>query len=136
LGKTLELRLGEAGLFWRAFLDAHLEVEPRRLAGHRVGVGIASRAGLPRAGLPVADDVVEQEAAAGFSGVVLQSPRSPALADRIPGPHCVRIHPVDQPDLSLDAAVDAFDPDPVVIDKSETGGCLSMHEEAVLAGDL
>src|SRR5688572_16615505 len=98
LCKPLELRLGETGRFRRAFLDAHLEVEPSRLAGHWIGVGIA-----PGASLLVADDVIEQEASAGFAGVILQPPRAPSFADRIPGPHSVRIDAVDQLDLPLDA---------------------------------
>src|SRR5690606_4453956 len=95
LPETLELRLGEAGLSRRAFLDADLEIEPGRLSRHRIGVGIAIRAG----GKPVSDDVVEQEAAAGFAGVVLQAPRAPPLADRVPGPDRLPVDAVDQPDL-------------------------------------
>ena len=55
--------LAEARLLGRAFLDTHLEVEPRRLAGHGVRVRIAVTAMV---GQQFVDQMIEEEAAGGL----------------------------------------------------------------------
>ncbi len=120
------------GVFRRALLDAHL-------AGRTTPPWPVTGSELPYDSAPtllgqqLADDVVEQEAAAGFAGVVLQIPSAPALADGVPGPHRLRVHAVDQPDLSLHAAVDAARSTTQSSSaRPSVGRGLPVHEQAVL----
>ena len=91
-GKHRELRLRRLRRL-RPFgrFHANLQVVPCRLSGHRIGIGIAVA--------PVAlwqqfvDQMVEQKPLSGFGRPGVQVPRSGPLADGIPGPYRVAVHP-------------------------------------------
>ena len=77
-------------------LDAHLEVVPGRLPGHRIGVGVAMAVRLRRQ--QFGDDVVEQEAAAWTSGASAARFQAPARL-----PMAFQVHTVSglTPSISL-----------------------------------
>src|SRR5574340_1261219 len=81
--QRVELR-PRTGLARRGLPDFYAQVEPRRLAGHRVGVGDAALAGFFRQ--QFRNQVVEQEALGRLGSVLLQAPRALLLADSVPGP--------------------------------------------------
>ena len=111
--QRLEPRFRKTVLGLAALPHPHAQVEPGGLAGDRVGVGIALAVAGGRQ--EVANRVVQQEAPVGLGGIVLQAPRTVTLADRVPGPHGIRVDALHQPGLPPNAAVGALDPDPVVI---------------------
>ena len=80
-----ELRLGEAGFVGGAFVDAHAQVEPCRLAGDRIGVRMAAAAGVRRQDWsPMAWLSRKPRSDSGASSFSLQ--RAAPLADGVPGP--------------------------------------------------
>src|SRR5689334_14789283 len=107
-----ELRLADAR-FGFSFFDLHAQIVPSRLAGDRIGIGIAVAALAFRK--KIADQVIEQESFFGFRGVRGQSPGTRSLADRVPGPNRVGIDAIHELDLHLDAAVRGRDMNPVTV---------------------
>ena len=63
-------------------------------------------------------------------------PGAAALADRIPGPHGIRVDAVHQLDLRLDAAGMARHIDPVVVVEPQRVGGGAVDEQPVLSEDL
>src|SRR5512143_4244358 len=105
----IELRPG-TGLARLCLPDAHAQVEPRGLPGHRVGIGDAAFARLLRQEL--GNQVIEQEALGRFRRVFLQAPGALLLADGVPGPDGVFLGAFHGLDLAADLAVVGLDPDP------------------------
>src|SRR5207342_3961586 len=73
--------LRRALAFLRTLADAYAQVEPRGLAGDRIGVRVFA---LRR---DVGNQMIEQEALGAFRRILRQPPRAASLADRVPGPH-------------------------------------------------
>ena len=80
--------------------------------------------------------MVEQESLPGLGRPRVEVPRPGPLADGVPGPDRVAVHPFHQLDLDLDAPGAADHPDPVVIDDAQFPGRGAGHIEAVGAVDL
>ena len=114
-------------------LDPHAQIVPGGLAGDRVGIGIGIAAVRRQ---QFGDQVVEQKALAELGRVGSEVPGAAALADRVPGPHRVRVDPVHQLGRHADPAVMARHPDPVVVGEAERPAVDPVHEQPVVAEDL
>ena len=91
MSEHLERGCGDVRLSLWDPVDPHPQIIPGGLAGDRVGIGVAITAVRRQ---QRGDQMVEQEALAEFGLVGIEIPRAVALADRVPGPHCVGIDAV------------------------------------------
>ena len=114
-----ETRRAMPGLGGGRLLDADAQIVPGGLAGDRVGVGETVSAAVPRRRQQVGNQVVEQKSFREFGRVRRKIPGAAALADRVPGPHRVRVDPVHQLDLRLDPPGMARHIDPVIVVEAE-----------------
>src|SRR3546814_19964736 len=71
-----------------------------------------------------------------FRGVGRQPPRAAALADRVPGPHRVRLHVGRELRPHRDAAVLRGDGDPVLVGDAMPGAGARVKLQVVEPGDM
>ena len=131
-----EARRAVPGLGGGRPLDADAQIVPGGLPGDRVGVGETVGGAVPRRRQQVGNQVVQQKSSREFGRIRREVPGAAALADRVPGPHRVRVDPVHQLDLRLDPAGMARHIDPVVVVEAERAGRGAVDEQPVLAEDL
>src|SRR6056297_4100881 len=80
--------------------------------------------------------MVEQESLLGLGRVVVETPGTLALADGVPRPDRMRVHPVHQADLALHPPEMRGDPDPVVVHDTDPRAEIAVDVEPVLRRDL
>ncbi len=114
-------------------LDPHPQIVPRGLPGDRVGIRVGVAAIV---GQQFRDQMVEQKSLAELGRVGVEVPGPGALADRVPGPHRVRVDPVHQLRRDADPPVMARDPHPIFLVEAERPAGHPVDVQPVVAEDL
>src|SRR5258708_34594394 len=133
-GECLEARCTVAGFVGRGLIYPHAQIVPRRLASDRIVIALGRITVAVRQHFR--DQMVEQKTLGKLWRVGRQVPRPGALADRVPGPHRVRVYAIHQFDLHANAAGMTGHPNPIVVDETEAARRDPVHEQTVATKDL
>jgi hypothetical protein len=109
----LELREADLRLAVVGLVDLDANIEPRGLAGDRVGIR-QMLPGLVRRQF-FRDQVIEQKALLRFVGLGCQPPGTGRLADGVPGPDGARLDRLGEPRTCNGPCQRRLDPDPVAV---------------------
>src|SRR5215472_8073451 len=117
----------------RYSIDLHPQIIPGSLAGNGVGVSMFI---TPIRREKLSDQMVEQECCAEFRRSRIKAPRASTLANRVPGPHRVRIDPVHQSGRDTNSTLTARQPYPVVFREAERLPGRPIDEQPIVTEDL